>query len=187
MRPDCWKWPCLSLLRLAEFSLPACTADRAAGATLASLCPGASHRCERSSESESAEAAAEPVLHRHTAKACVPANGDCCRACTTAFQPHSISTLDPGLNPDQQPCAARNKADTVLPVVITSYEIVIADSKQLQKYEWRYVVVDEGHRLKNNNCRLLRELNMLPTGNKLLLTGVLPLPAWHRSRSTLSS
>ena len=97
-------------------------------------------------------------------------------------------TLNPGMNPDQQHCAARNKADTVLPVVITSYEIVIADSKHLQKYEWRYVVVDEGHRLKNNNCRLLRELNMLPTGNKLLLTGVLPLPAWHRSRcrSTLS-
>ena len=55
--------------------------------------------------------------------------------------------------------------------MITSYEIVIADSKHLQKYPWRYVVVDEGHRLKNSNCRLLRELRMLPTGNKLLLTG----------------
>lgn len=31
--------------------------------------------------------------------------------------------------------------------------------------------MDEGHRIKNLNCRLVRELKMLPTDNKLLLTG----------------
>ena len=58
------------------------------------------------------------------------------------------------------------------PVVVTSYEIVIADSKLLQRYKWKYVVVDEGHRLKNFNCKLLRELRQIPVDNKLLLTGV---------------
>ena len=57
------------------------------------------------------------------------------------------------------------------PVVVTSYEIVIADVKFLQRYHWKYVVVDEGHRLKNFNCKLLRELRTIPTANKLLLTG----------------
>ena len=57
------------------------------------------------------------------------------------------------------------------PVVITSYEIIIADSKFLQKYPWTYIAVDEGHRLKNFNCRLLRELRCFSTSNKLLLSG----------------
>ncbi|CAL5223570.1 g6105 [Coccomyxa viridis] len=57
------------------------------------------------------------------------------------------------------------------PVVVTSYEIVIADSKHLARYQWNYIVVDEGHRLKNFNCKLLRELRTIPTNNKLLLSG----------------
>lgn len=57
------------------------------------------------------------------------------------------------------------------PVVVTSYEIVIADSKHLARYHWNYIVVDEGHRLKNFNCKLLRELRTIPTNNKLLLSG----------------
>lgn len=31
--------------------------------------------------------------------------------------------------------------------------------------------MDEGHRIKNLNCRLVRELKLLSTDNKLLLTG----------------
>ena len=69
-------------------------------------------------------------------------------------------------------------ASPKFPVIVTSYEIVIADSKLLQRYKWKYIVVDEGHRLKNFNCKLLRELRQIPTDNKLLLTGdnCLPYP-----------
>ena len=42
--------------------------------------------------------------------------------------------------------------------------------KRLRHYEWKYVVVDEGHRLKNFKCKLVRELKHLCAGNKLLLT-----------------
>ena len=35
----------------------------------------------------------------------------------------------------------------------------------------RYIVVDEGHRLKNFNCRLIRELKQIPSDNRLLLSG----------------
>uniref|UniRef100_A0A8D3C2A2 Proliferation-associated SNF2-like protein n=1 Tax=Scophthalmus maximus TaxID=52904 RepID=A0A8D3C2A2_SCOMX len=57
------------------------------------------------------------------------------------------------------------------PVVITSFEISMIDRKFLQRSQWKYLIVDEGHRIKNLNCRLVQELKMLPTDNKLLLTG----------------
>lgn len=59
------------------------------------------------------------------------------------------------------------------PVIVTSYEIVLADSKFFQRHLFKYIVVDEGHRLKNFNCKLIRELKAIPTNNRLLLTGVL--------------
>jgi SNF2-related domain len=51
----------------------------------------------------------------------------------------------------------------------------MADIKALARYNWKYVVVDEGHRLKNAGCRLIRDLKLLPADNKLLLTGELVL------------
>uniref|UniRef100_A0A1A8U707 Proliferation-associated SNF2-like protein n=1 Tax=Nothobranchius furzeri TaxID=105023 RepID=A0A1A8U707_NOTFU len=57
------------------------------------------------------------------------------------------------------------------PVVVTSFEISMIDRKFLQRIQWKYLIVDEGHRIKNLNCRLVRELKTLPTDNKLLLTG----------------
>jgi ATP-dependent DNA helicase len=57
------------------------------------------------------------------------------------------------------------------PVVVTSYEIVMNDKKFLANYQWRYIIVDEGHRLKNMNCRLIKELMSYNSANRLLLTG----------------
>ncbi|XP_031255151.1 ATP-dependent DNA helicase DDM1 [Pistacia vera] len=58
------------------------------------------------------------------------------------------------------------------PIVVTSYEVALFDArKSLRHYNWKYVVIDEGHRLKNSKCKLLKELKHLPMGNKLLLTG----------------
>lgn len=59
----------------------------------------------------------------------------------------------------------------VLPVVLTSYEVAIRDSRQLANFEWKYLVVDEGHRLKNYQCRLVSELKRYRVYNRLLLTG----------------
>lgn len=63
------------------------------------------------------------------------------------------------------------KVDETFPVVVTSYEIILADIKFMQKHSWKHLIVDEGHRLKNMNCRLIRELRTLRCENKLLLTG----------------
>ena len=42
------------------------------------------------------------------------------------------------------------------PVVITSYEIVMRDTKFLRSNLWRLVIVDEGHRIRNVHSRLIR-------------------------------
>ncbi|XP_062102383.1 ATP-dependent DNA helicase DDM1 [Humulus lupulus] len=58
------------------------------------------------------------------------------------------------------------------PIVITSYEMALAEVRRsLRHYSWKYVVVDEGHRLKNSKCKLFKEMKLLPMENKLLLTG----------------
>jgi ATP-dependent DNA helicase len=57
------------------------------------------------------------------------------------------------------------------PVVVTSYEICMNDKKFLAPYQWRYIIVDEGHRLKNMNCKLIQELMTYQSANRLLITG----------------
>jgi ATP-dependent DNA helicase len=58
-----------------------------------------------------------------------------------------------------------------LPVIITSFEIAMNDAKVLAQLNWKYLTVDEGHRLKNKDCKLLRELKALHAANRLLLSG----------------
>jgi len=57
------------------------------------------------------------------------------------------------------------------PVVVTSYEICMNDKKFLASYQWKYIIVDEGHRLKNMNCRLIKDLMSYQSANRLLITG----------------
>lgn len=46
----------------------------------------------------------------------------------------------------------KHKADKKFPVVITSFEVAMNDSAKLQNLKWKYMVVDEGQRLKNKVC-----------------------------------
>lgn len=55
--------------------------------------------------------------------------------------------------------------------LITSYEVLMRDRALLSRNEWSYLIVDEGHRLKNPKCRLMAELKRMPLQTKLLLTG----------------
>lgn len=55
--------------------------------------------------------------------------------------------------------------------LITTYEMVMTESSFLSKIPWQYLVVDEGHRLKNRNSKLTQVLKTFSAGHKLLLTG----------------
>ena len=65
----------------------------------------------------------------------------------------------------------QNQSKFEFPVVVTSYEICMNDRNFLANYKWRYIVVDEGHRLKNMNCKLIKELMTYNSANRLLITG----------------
>lgn len=41
-------------------------------------------------------------------------------------------------------------------VIITSYHVPLKDKKELEKINWYYLIVDEGHRIKNYNSQLSR-------------------------------
>ncbi|XP_015906861.2 probable global transcription activator SNF2L2 [Parasteatoda tepidariorum] len=57
-------------------------------------------------------------------------------------------------------------------VVLTTYEYVIKDKAILAKVRWKYMIIDEGHRMKNQHCKLTQILNTHYTApHRLLLTG----------------
>lgn len=57
------------------------------------------------------------------------------------------------------------------PVIITTYEMIIRDRTHLAQYDWGYVVVDEGHRLKNIDCKLMQEIKKYPSAGRMILSG----------------
>lgn len=40
------------------------------------------------------------------------------------------------------------------PVVITSYSMPLIEFKFLNRFHWQYIIIDEGHRIKDHECRL---------------------------------
>ncbi|XP_037087225.1 SWI/SNF-related matrix-associated actin-dependent regulator of chromatin subfamily A member 5-like [Pollicipes pollicipes] len=65
--------------------------------------------------------------------------------------------------------------DVLLPgewdVCITSYEMCIKEKSVFKKFNWRYMVIDEAHRIKNEKSLLSQIVREFKTSNRLLLTG----------------
>uniref|UniRef100_A0A9J8BIC1 Chromodomain helicase DNA binding protein 7 n=1 Tax=Cyprinus carpio carpio TaxID=630221 RepID=A0A9J8BIC1_CYPCA len=55
--------------------------------------------------------------------------------------------------------------------IITTFEMILTDCPELRSVPWRCVIIDEAHRLKNRNCKLLEGLKMMDMEHKVLLTG----------------
>lgn len=55
--------------------------------------------------------------------------------------------------------------------LITTYELALKDAAILRNVKWSYLMVDEAHRLKNNESALYRELSQWSFKSKLLVTG----------------
>ncbi|KAK6292044.1 hypothetical protein J4Q44_G00378290 [Coregonus suidteri] len=65
----------------------------------------------------------------------------------------------------------RREAPIKFHVLLTSYELVTIDQTSLKSIDWPCLVVDEAHRLKNNQSKFFRRLNDYKIDHKLLLTG----------------
>ena len=56
-------------------------------------------------------------------------------------------------------------------LVVTSYDIARRDYKELKQIAWLYVVVDEGHNIKNPAAKRTKAIKAIPAQHKLALTG----------------
>ncbi|KAJ6257378.1 hypothetical protein Dda_8267 [Drechslerella dactyloides] len=56
-------------------------------------------------------------------------------------------------------------------VCITSYEMVMREKHHLKKFAWKYIIVDEAHRIKNEESSLSKIVRMFDSQGRLLITG----------------
>lgn len=55
--------------------------------------------------------------------------------------------------------------------LITSYEMVIKEKGTLKKLAWQYIIIDEAHRIKNEESTLSQIIRLFYSKNRLLITG----------------
>ncbi|TYI38841.1 hypothetical protein ES332_A02G056700v1 [Gossypium tomentosum] len=56
-------------------------------------------------------------------------------------------------------------------VCVTSFEMAIKEKCALRRFSWRYIIIDEAHRIKNENSLLSKTMRLYNTNYRLLITG----------------
>lgn len=56
-------------------------------------------------------------------------------------------------------------------VLVTTYEFIMYDAKQLSKMHWKYLVIDEAQRMKDRESKLSKSFDKFSFEKRLLLTG----------------
>lgn len=84
----------------------------------------------------------------------------------------SIGTILYDGRPDERKSLRETHFGGQFNVLLTHYDLILKDKKFLKKVHWHYLIVDEGHRLKNHECALARTLvSGYLIRRRLLLTG----------------
>lgn len=94
--------------------------------------------------------------------------------------PPTDETSDPPVIHETEEAIHERASRNRFPVVLTTYDIIMKDRAHLTRYPWGFIVVDEGHRLKNMDCKLMREIKQYESAGRMILTGT-PLhvsPPW---------
>ncbi|KAF2482789.1 SNF2 family N-terminal domain-containing protein [Neohortaea acidophila] len=61
--------------------------------------------------------------------------------------------------------------DEKFDVCITSYEMILREKSHLKKFAWEYIIIDEAHRIKNEESALAQIIRIFNSRNRLLITG----------------
>lgn len=100
-----------------------------------------------------------------------------CPASLLGHWKHEIETFAPSLGPPLLYAGNANERRSMWPrhrehtVVITSYETVRSDLASLASVSWDYIVLDEGHMIKNPRTKLTLAIKSLRGERRLLLSG----------------
>ncbi|CAI2732022.1 unnamed protein product [Schistosoma spindalis] len=68
-------------------------------------------------------------------------------------------------------CNLRSNYNKSIKILLTTYELCINDEAFFKTFNWNYVIIDEGHRLKNFNTQLYSMLSETCLGIRFILTG----------------
>ena len=61
--------------------------------------------------------------------------------------------------------------DEKFDVCVTSYEMILREKAHLRKFAWEYIIIDEAHRIKNEESSLAQNMRTFNSRNRLLITG----------------
>lgn len=98
--------------------------------------------------------------------------GACCRLLAFYYLELPPLTFTPLARPARSQNTLRQR---VVPgsfdVIATTYEMVIKEKNLFKKFRWRFIIIDEAHRMKNENSVLAKTLRTFICNNRLLITG----------------
>uniref|UniRef100_A0A0N5C6R3 PHD-type domain-containing protein n=1 Tax=Strongyloides papillosus TaxID=174720 RepID=A0A0N5C6R3_STREA len=100
---------------------------------------------------------------------CVTYAGD--KDARAIIREHEFSFVEGAVRSGTKATRMKNSNNIKFHVLLTSYELVNIDKAILSSIHWGAVVVDEAHRLKNNQSLFFRNLREYDIGYRLLLTG----------------
>ncbi|EOD36958.1 hypothetical protein EMIHUDRAFT_201306 [Emiliania huxleyi CCMP1516] len=87
---------------------------------------------------------------------------------------HSQGGADPGnrLALLRSVCSPRGgRPEGACSVCVTSYEMVRSHASQLLRQPWQYVVLDEGHKIRNPHAEITQVCKQFNTAHRLILSG----------------
>lgn len=76
-----------------------------------------------------------------------------------------------GNKDDRQQLIKDRLIDEKFDVCVTSYEMILIEKSHLKKFAWEYIIVDEAHRIKNEESSLAQIIRLFDSRNRLLITG----------------
>ncbi|KAG5447792.1 choline dehydrogenase 5 [Clonorchis sinensis] len=89
----------------------------------------------------------------------------------TVIRQHEFSFDEGAVRGGSKAMRLRSGTSVRFHVLLTSYELISIDQALLGSIDWEVLVVDEAHRLKNNQSKFFRILASYKIAYKLLLTG----------------
>lgn len=89
----------------------------------------------------------------------------------SVIREHEFSFEDGAIRGGNKACKMKKDYPVKFHVLLTSYELITIDQATLSSVDWKVCVVDEAHRLKNNQSKFFKVLNAYKIDYRLLLTG----------------